>query len=337
MKRFISLLILSAGLLIAVGCTSAAEPTPSPTAIPTPTSTAAETTSTPTVTPTPTSTPSPSRESNLEAIQVDGSTVTVSLYVFAGIDVRATLDGRDPDQVNALIPILEFVFLNVTPGQHTVEVRDVVGFNEAAEVVVPTPGNPGWLTSLIQQQEAEPVANPPAFITQYEYKGQTVYFLPQRCCDIFSVLYDADGTVIGHPDGGITGKGDGRVPDFFQERENGRWIWNDQRTSTSDMVQVAAPIESIEVLIMESFPPQYSVVVVSGLPNSCITFGGYTLTRDGNTIRVDVINWNPANPDVLCLQVYGIVETNILLGSDFEPGKTYMVNVNEVTKSFKGQ
>jgi len=339
MKRFISLLILSVGLLAAVACTSAAEATPSPTAISTPTSTAAETTPTPTVTPTPTATPtlSPSREWNLEAIKVDGSTVTVSVYVFAGIDVRATLDGRNPDQVNALIPILEFVFLNVTPGQHTVEVRDVVGFNEAAEVVVPTPGIPEWLTSLIQKQEHEPVANPPASITRYEYKGQTVYFLPQRCCDIFSVLYDADGTVIGHPDGGITGQGDGRVPDFFQERKAGRLIWNDQRTSTSDMVQVAAPIESVEVLIMESFPPQYSVVVVSGLPNSCITFGGYTLTRDGNTIRVEVINWKPANPDVLCAQVYGIVETTILLGSDFEPGKIYTVDVNGKTKSFKGQ
>jgi hypothetical protein len=48
-----------------------------------------------------------------------------------------------------------------------------------------------WLIDLINTQKNEPVADPPAFIAQYEYKGQTVYFLPQRCCDIFSNLYDA--------------------------------------------------------------------------------------------------------------------------------------------------
>ena len=59
---------------------------------------------------------------------------------------------------------------------------------------------PEWLNDLISRQQREPVASPPALIAQYEYRGQTVYFLPQRCCDIFSDLYDADGNVIGHPD-----------------------------------------------------------------------------------------------------------------------------------------
>ena len=77
--------------------------------------------------------------------------------------------------------------------------------------------NLAWLIDLINSQKNELVANPPAFIAQYEYKRQTVYFLPQRCCDIFSNLYDAQGSVIGHPDGGITGQGDGRAPDFLLE------------------------------------------------------------------------------------------------------------------------
>ena len=37
---------------------------------------------------------------------MDGSTVTVILRVFAGIDVRVTLGGRTPDQVNTSVPIL---------------------------------------------------------------------------------------------------------------------------------------------------------------------------------------------------------------------------------------
>ena len=71
----------------------------------------------------------------------------------------------------------------------------------------PTPGDPtvvnrgqgdqlAWLTDLNQRLKNEPVANPPALIAQYEYQGKTVYFVPQRCCDIFSDLYDADGNII---------------------------------------------------------------------------------------------------------------------------------------------
>ena len=82
--------------------------------------------------------PSVPREWNLEGIQVDGFTVTVLLYVFAGIDVRVTLDDERADEVRPTIPTIEYVFLNVTPGQHTVDVRNVVGFTEAADVVAHT-------------------------------------------------------------------------------------------------------------------------------------------------------------------------------------------------------
>ena len=90
--------------------------------------------------------------------------------------------------------------------------------------------NPEWLTKLIQKLESEPVANPPAFIAQYEYKGQLVYYLPPQCCDVPSILYDANGNIICHPDGGITGMGDGRCVDFSDERKNERITWKDQRT-----------------------------------------------------------------------------------------------------------
>jgi hypothetical protein len=90
--------------------------------------------------------------------------------------------------------------------------------------------NPAWLTKLIQQQESQSVANPPASITRYEYNGQIVYFMPQQCCDIPSMVYDAKGNVICHPDGGISGKGDMRCPDFFEKRTNEKFIWKDARS-----------------------------------------------------------------------------------------------------------
>ncbi len=210
------------------------------------------------------------------------------------------------------------------------------GGGEAVEPT-PTPSLTAWLTDLIQRLEAEPVANPPASIIQYEYNGQTVYYLPSRCCDIWSTLYDADGSIIGHPDGGITGEGAGRVPDFFDERKNERLIWDDQRTHDPGLVQVLAPIESVEVLILESFPVQYSLLVVSGLPNSCVTFGGYTIARDDDTIQIEMINWKPADPEVACAEIYRIVETVIPLFSEFESGKAYSIMLNDVTETFVAQ
>ena len=90
--------------------------------------------------------------------------------------------------------------------------------------------SPAWLTTVIRQLETDPVANPPAFVARYEYKGDTVYFVPQRCCDVMSVVYRSDGAVMCRADGGFAGKGDGRCPDFFAERRNERIIWRDPRS-----------------------------------------------------------------------------------------------------------
>lgn len=88
---------------------------------------------------------------------------------------------------------------------------------------------PTWLGAVIAQLQNGPVANPPLAITRYVYRGQTVYFVPQRCCDIPSVLYSDAGSVICHPDGGITGRGDGQCPDFFALRRDDHIVWRDTR------------------------------------------------------------------------------------------------------------
>ncbi len=91
---------------------------------------------------------------------------------------------------------------------------------------------PDWLTALIQELENQPAANPPAYITRYDYRGQTVYYLPARCCDIPSNVYDAAGTIICHADGGISGGGDGRCTDFVATRKNEKTIWRDPRPAS---------------------------------------------------------------------------------------------------------
>ncbi len=89
--------------------------------------------------------------------------------------------------------------------------------------------SPSWLQALIAQITSEPVTNPPSAIFSYRYRDETVYFRPSRCCDVASVLYDRDGNVLCAPDGGITGNGDGRCPDFFAARSSERLVWRDPR------------------------------------------------------------------------------------------------------------
>jgi hypothetical protein len=101
----------------------------------------------------------------------------------------------------------------------------------AAGCQAPTPleSSPQWVRELVAALERQPVANPPAFLAQYIYRGDTTYYLPSRCCDIQSQVFDRFGTVICAADGGITGEGDGRCPDYFTERREERIIWRDSR------------------------------------------------------------------------------------------------------------
>ena len=86
-----------------------------------------------------------------------------------------------------------------------------------------------WLTELISQLQNEAPANPPAKIYRYTYNNQEVYYLTGRCCDIPSKLFDKDGNQLCQPDGGFTGKGDGRCTDFLEKRTNETLIWEDKR------------------------------------------------------------------------------------------------------------
>jgi hypothetical protein len=88
---------------------------------------------------------------------------------------------------------------------------------------------PAPVSSLMQQLESQPRANPPLYVASYEYRGQVVYYVPPRCCDIFSDLYNAAGDLLCHPDGGLAGHGDGRCPDFLSQRKKETIIWRDRR------------------------------------------------------------------------------------------------------------
>jgi hypothetical protein len=88
---------------------------------------------------------------------------------------------------------------------------------------------PLCIKTMIEKMKAEPVTNPPGKLYSYTYNNKTVYYVPAICCDFFSDLYDDSCKIIAHPDGGFTGRGDGKVKDFNEAKKNGKLIWEDKR------------------------------------------------------------------------------------------------------------
>ena len=103
-------------------------------------------------------------------------------------------------------------------------------------------------------------------------------------------------------------------------------------------MKVPAPIESVEIIVAESFPPQYFALVVSGLPNGCVEFYGYEEARSGHAITITVTNREPAPSEpVACTAIYLTHELSVPLGTDFQPGETYTVKVNDAIEEFVAQ
>lgn len=100
--------------------------------------------------------------------------------------------------------------------------------------------------------------------------------------------------------------------------------------------QVLAPIDDLGVRVLESSPPQYMLNVKAGLPSGCAERNRHETRREADVITVTVLNSMPAgNPP--CTMIYGSYELNINLGSDFRPGTTYTVSVNDKKTTFVAQ
>jgi hypothetical protein len=94
-----------------------------------------------------------------------------------------------------------------------------------------------------------------------------------------------------------------------------------------DLLQV----DSVEVVIRESFPAQVSVLVRGTLPDACTEVAGIAQRRDGNAIEVTITT--ERDPQALCAQALEPVEVEVGLG-DFQAGD-YTVTVNGVTEPFR--
>ena len=92
-------------------------------------------------------------------------------------------------------------------------------------LVTPAFSIPVCLQQQMQAWEASPAENTGRMLYEYTYKGKTVYYVKAPCCDQFNDLLDENCTVLGHPDGGFTGRGDGRFPGFKDSVGEGKLLW----------------------------------------------------------------------------------------------------------------
>ena len=113
------------------------------------------------------------------------------------------------------------------------------------------------------------------------------------------------------------------------------------RSDFGHSIIAESPIESAEIMVLESAPPQYQLRVVSGLPrgSGCSQFNGYEIRRsESNDIEVIVTHHEVADRMVMCTADFPIVETFVPLGSDFVSGEKYTVRVNsDKVTSFSAQ
>ncbi|MEO8108768.1 MAG: hypothetical protein ABI594_01990 [Ginsengibacter sp.] len=86
---------------------------------------------------------------------------------------------------------------------------------------------PACLQSVINTMASEPNGSPQS-VSRYSYKNQTVYYLVSPCCDKYNIVYDSACNILGYPDGGFTGKGDGKMVDFAQEASDKQVVWEKQ-------------------------------------------------------------------------------------------------------------
>lgn len=115
---------------------------------------------------------------------------------------------------------------NSTPAPTSANTVDPVPAHVA---VSDTMARPNWLQNRIQAVLAERKRNPITRILSYRYGGQTVYYVSAPCCDQFSNVFDVKGRLVCQPDGGITGKGDGKCPDFDKRKTDEKLVWEDPR------------------------------------------------------------------------------------------------------------
>lgn len=92
-----------------------------------------------------------------------------------------------------------------------------------------------------------------------------------------------------------------------------------------------APVEEIEIVILESFPVQVHVIARGNLPDPCTEISEVLQEREGDTFFITIKTYRSPG---FCIQVLAPFEEIIPLEVYGLPAGTYTVDVNGVQATF---
>jgi len=167
---------------------------------------------------------------------------------------------------------------------------------------------PDWLAARIKGLEDSSGVNPPELVASYSYQGHTVYYVAPRCCDQYSVLYDSSGAELCAPDGGITGRGDGRCPEFVAQRTNEKILWRPPAARGAASLTAAPDSAQPDTTIPEQFRGRWA-----GRQTECGRAAESSLR-----VTADSVNFYASRGRVLAVDVMKDREIEVLLESSGE-------------------
>jgi len=92
-----------------------------------------------------------------------------------------------------------------------------------------------------------------------------------------------------------------------------------------------APVDEIDILILELFPVQIDVIASGNLPDPCTEICQITQKKEDNAFFITIKTYRPPGP---CIQIITPFEVKIPLNVYGLPAGTYTVEVNGVQAIF---
>jgi hypothetical protein len=93
-------------------------------------------------------------------------------------------------------------------------------------------------------------------------------------------------------------------------------------------------IDSVDVLILETSPPQATAHVEGVIGDGCSALHSTTQRRSANTVTITILRQRPRG--AICTQIARLYAEDIPLEGDYPPGH-YLLRVNDYEKAFTTQ
>ena len=121
--------------------------------------------------------------------------------------------------------LLLLLIIPAISGSECGKKKDKAKADTETEQLIDSTALPACVQQLIDDAKKEDPPNLPEQVDEYLYKGKKIYLVTAPCCDFFNMVYDDSCKNICAPTGGITGRGDGRCPDFDSVAKLVKQIW----------------------------------------------------------------------------------------------------------------